>query len=985
MRARLYGILSLLFFVGLCNSAYGQGPCDGDGDPNGDWCGTNFYTTEASLGLQRIDHRGGTHVLGTSQFGFQGNFAHSSTAAPCGDCCILPLIGGYFDVLDWYGAPAHGNPLDWQKQGVSWIGPSGIGLGISSVVYGNVGGRFDIIVEVEENTSSSPRRVALNLFVMGADNPGGFCQPVAGYWLYLVLEQAPAPTDPCEILSFPNPPITLEAEVPGSCSVLLEATLDPDHLSQCFNYTIDEITYNLFDASTMTLIKSEKVEDPVIQDNNLVHRIENFVLPNSQMNLTAQIEYTITCDGCEKEFVQEVPNLIMNTQDNEVELDVRVGRFYCQAWMFARLIDSCPDMEIHNITYSLANEDFSVSQLIENPEISSSGILTPEVYFNTERSRNLTAKIRYSYTCGECVRTFLTDEKEILFSQPAMNATINVEDPTPCSVGFNYDDVSFGQFGCRIVGQRWTFEDGAATSNASAPIQHFGTQGMKDVALELYYKCPSCDGDLLHTERITFDLIFPDAMTSKVVGRPREPINVLDVSNNVYSSTWPSHSYENLNNVNGLHPYAAGTAGVWRPAGSYVFNDPMVGRSNSNDLKVDGDYDAINFHWRSPSYLLDDSWILANQINSYNPAGQELENQDVLGVYSAALFSYGGDYPVAVGSNMANREMAYTSFEDMDANASIDPTKGVSGNMIFRSTEVNVPFDFKIVSGKSNVLIIEEETSVVEAKLSNAGFAYGETESVVTTGGHVTKAKILCVTNDENAGTNPFPGYTAVILDERINSGDNISYGGTLSIPNRKSGTASSITNSWGHSGNHSLQVTTASHRTSQPILFLEPGKAYFLSAWVSIRSGDNQYYDRPNLADNLQIRALFELPSGSSPSTSSQAVTLKGPIVEGWQKVEGEIRVPAEGYVDFSLIFEKGTAAQAYFDDIRLFPVSGNMQGYVYDERLRLEATLDENNYATFYSYDEQGQLFLVRKETEEGIKTIQQTMSNQRGPANE
>ena len=67
------------------------------------------------------------------------------------------------------------------------------------------------------------------------------------------------------------------------------------------------------------------------------------------------------------------------------------------------------------------------------------------------------------------------------------------------------------------------------------------------------------------------------------------------------------------------------------------------------------------------------------------------------------------------------------------------------------------------------------------------------------------------------------------------------------------------------------------------------------------------------------------------------------------------------------------------YIDDIRLFPADGNMQSYVYDpSNYRLQATLDNNNYATFYSYDAEGNLFLVKKETEEGIKTIQVSRSH-------
>jgi hypothetical protein len=43
----------------------------------------------------------------------------------------------------------------------------------------------------------------------------------------------------------------------------------------------------------------------------------------------------------------------------------------------------------------------------------------------------------------------------------------------------------------------------------------------------------------------------------------------------------------------------------------------------------------------------------------------------------------------------------------------------------------------------------------------------------------------------------------------------------------------------------------------------------------------------------------------------------------------------------------------------------------------LRLMAELDENNYSTFYEYDDDGTLIRVKKETERGIMTLKETRS--------
>jgi hypothetical protein len=53
-------------------------------------------------------------------------------------------------------------------------------------------------------------------------------------------------------------------------------------------------------------------------------------------------------------------------------------------------------------------------------------------------------------------------------------------------------------------------------------------------------------------------------------------------------------------------------------------------------------------------------------------------------------------------------------------------------------------------------------------------------------------------------------------------------------------------------------------------------------------------------------------------------------------------------------------------------------MKSFVYDPvNLRLTAELDENNYATFYEYDDDGALIRLKKETERGVKTIKETRS--------
>jgi len=148
------------------------------------------------------------------------------------------------------------------------------------------------------------------------------------------------------------------------------------------------------------------------------------------------------------------------------------------------------------------------------------------------------------------------------------------------------------------------------------------------------------------------------------------------------------------------------------------------------------------------------------------------------------------------------------------------------------------------------------------------------------------------------------------------------------------------------------------------------PGERYVISAWVK--------EDVPNQVltyNNPIIELDFHNPV---PGTILGPFKAKGKIIDGWQKIEEIIVIPLNSwYVDIKLM-NNGTN-QVYFDDVRVSPFNSSMKTFVYDPvTLRLAAELDENNYATFYQYDEEGKLIRVKKETERGIETVQESRSS-------
>jgi hypothetical protein len=102
-----------------------------------------------------------------------------------------------------------------------------------------------------------------------------------------------------------------------------------------------------------------------------------------------------------------------------------------------------------------------------------------------------------------------------------------------------------------------------------------------------------------------------------------------------------------------------------------------------------------------------------------------------------------------------------------------------------------------------------------------------------------------------------------------------------------------------------------------------------------------------------------------------------KSKIIEGWQLFEGEFDVPnITGNITFEATAVDGSVFN--LDDLRFHPFNANMKSFVFDPvNLRLTSELDENNYASFYEYDNEGTLVRTKKETIKGIKTITETRS--------
>jgi len=171
-----------------------------------------------------------------------------------------------------------------------------------------------------------------------------------------------------------------------------------------------------------------------------------------------------------------------------------------------------------------------------------------------------------------------------------------------------------------------------------------------------------------------------------------------------------------------------------------------------------------------------------------------------------------------------------------------------------------------------------------------------------------------------------------------------------------------------------SVQVTGAALTDTLSLL---QTKRMVLSAWVKVGTANCCFpptYADNGITANRTNSITLSYNGGGTVATFQPA----GNIIEGWQRYESDFTIPTTA-TSVTLSLNNTTASSmVFFDDIRLHPYNANMKSFAYNsDNLRLMAELDENNYASFYEYDDDGTLTRVKKETQRGIKTIKETRS--------
>lgn len=407
-------------------------------------------------------------------------------------------------------------------------------------------------------------------------------------------------------------------------------------------------------------------------------------------------------------------------------------------------------------------------------------------------------------------------------------------------------------------------------------------------------------------------------------------------------------------------------------------------RSQSSGIKTneDGFLNSVNLLWRatdndcysdlnSPEFVPEDKqpngWLINEEMTTYNLDGTSLEAKNALNISSCVITEPHGKVE-AVASNSLQRNIATENFENYRY-LSEDPTRTFEHHYSLMLNTHSIP---------SLVPIDVADKFYQEEK-------YGPVmdNALVSSVSHSGNFSLMLIPVPES-------NYPIVINynENPINSLLENAVGNPLAtVPKTESLTLSEYNTT---KTNYYAQFILETWESPPSDLTLLTGNVSISTLDIPIELGTAGKGFNPEAGEyQFSIWVKEAIPSGTpyygvSPQISVMvgtnnftSVTKTKPI-DGWYRVEGKFSISAnniEIHDDLTLTLTGGYWG-AFYDDLRIFPASSNLNTYVYDFNTgRVEAKLDENNFATFYEYDEQGIPAQVKRETERGILTISES----------
>lgn len=377
-----------------------------------------------------------------------------------------------------------------------------------------------------------------------------------------------------------------------------------------------------------------------------------------------------------------------------------------------------------------------------------------------------------------------------------------------------------------------------------------------------------------------------------------------------------------------LNPYRRAIKGIWRKTKDYVYHTDRSqslyasSSTENTNIRDDGHF-VVDQFWEfgaegmERDLVENHKWIAPSVVKHVSPHGNELEIEDALGRSSTEIYGYDRKLVVAVANNAAHNNIGFDGFEDYDFPYYLDCRK-------------------------------------------ESHWAFSEYYDLPPKAPAIQRVPFLSYF--------PRDSLKAFIRFDQSHTGRASLYvpGGSKHTSNDWLKSTDTTTFNW-----HEMEVYKLEPNLCIGTFTPERELTYTISGWIM--ESDSGITEYPSNYDDGYV-------SVKSDSTSFiHKFYPKGPIIDGWQRFSGEFSIPADSGATALIIEAHGgpiSKGGVFYDDVRIQPYNSSMKSYVYDPlTLRMTAELDANNFATFYEYDQEGRLLRIKKETEHGVVTLQES----------
>jgi hypothetical protein len=509
--------------------------------------------------------------------------------------------------------------------------------------------------------------------------------------------------------------------------------------------------------------------------------------------------------------------------------------------------------------------------------------------------------------------------------------------------------------------------------------------------------------------------------------------NVLSASASTFSEQWLRTGSPLIYSASG---FGNGQRGIWKPHETYAYVTDRQRATESNGgfaipkVATDGVFTLSLFNWQHHGALVCPAWLKTQQVTQYNPFNFEIENKDILDRYTSALYGYKNQLPIATAGNARVDEIAFESFEEYPQSAIYaDNVLSTDNNLdlVTYSTGNNTVPSYQLLLVELGVpkTTMTEHIAYVKGKVLTTTsfpidnvFVKGYRLDPNNPGMFIWRVRVL--------SSSPVGNMTKLVLVSVDGDAPTCYWNGELGISKNERlavtiNAIATLQDEQKHTGKKSLKLD----KNGNTVLFqMTPkrfhtikDKKYVFSTWVKLANACSlqefkvQTPSAPT-KEELAIATKQSVEQLTTPSCQSSYparrsdyvnkvyFTFSGnlsttppippipfpagnlvysEVIEGWVRIEQEFVATGEE-VEITAYHHNDTFDILFIDDIRIHPFNSSMQTYVYDTKnYKLRATLDGNNFSSLYFYDEQGNLYLTKKETERGIQTIQEALSHQ------